>query len=103
MFSEDAADLYSIVPLGTPVVIMNGSFGPFGMGFSDIESGDRGADVLAIQRRLKDLGYFKGSLDGIYEDDLKHALHKFQKAHKLKMKNTITREDWLAMGFKEFE
>ncbi|MDP4095089.1 MAG: L,D-transpeptidase family protein [Bacillota bacterium] len=103
MFNEDVAELYNIVPVGTPVVIVNGSFGPFGRGFSDIFPGDTGADVLEIQRRLKDLGYYKGSLDGRYEDEMKKALHQFQKDHKLEVKNELTKDDWLAMGFREFE
>lgn len=103
MYTRDVIELYDIVPHGTPVVIVNGSFGPFGQGFADINPGDRGSDVKAIQIRLKELGYFKGWVSGIYEDDLKYALHKFQKDSGLEMKNTITRVDWLAMGFKEFE
>jgi hypothetical protein len=103
MYNKDVAELYSIVPHGTPVVIVNGPFGPFGRGFVDIKPGNRGADVKAIQIRLKQLGYFKGYVSGIYDDDLKYALHRFQKDCGLKVKNTITREDWHAMGFKEFE
>jgi peptidoglycan hydrolase-like protein with peptidoglycan-binding domain len=103
MHTEQIKDLYRIVPVGTPVVIVNGCFGPFGRGFSDIDSGDRGADVLAIQIRLKDLGFYKGSTDGIYGEDLKEAVHTFQRAHKLQVKNKITKADWQAMGFKEFE
>ena len=78
MYNLDVQELYRIVSIGTPVVIVDGSFGPFGTGFKDINSGDRGADVMAIQQRLKELGYFKGLPSGIYEDDLKLALHKFQ-------------------------
>ncbi|HHW31398.1 MAG TPA: L,D-transpeptidase family protein [Clostridiaceae bacterium] len=103
MYNKDVAELYSIVPHGTPVVIVNGSFGPFGRGFDDINPGDRGADVRAIQIRLKQLGYFNGYASGIYEDDLKYALHRFQKDKGLEVKNTISREDWLEMGFMEFE
>jgi len=103
MFSEDVKDLYGRVTVGTPVVILNGSFGPFGKGFSEINPGDRGADVLAIQRRLNELGYFKGQFTGIYEDDLKSAVHSFQKNNGLQVKNAITEKDWLAMGFRKFE
>ncbi|HOJ10426.1 MAG TPA: L,D-transpeptidase family protein [Clostridiales bacterium] len=103
MFSDDVKELYDIVPLGTRVVIVNGLFGPFGRGFANIEPGDRGADVMEIQRRLKDLGYFKGWLSGVYEDDLKNAVHRFQKDKGLPVINTITRECWEAMGFREFE
>lgn len=103
MFSEDVAELYRLVPVGTDVVIVNGQFGPFGRGFDEINPGDRGADVLAVQQRLKQLEYYSGELDGIYEDGLKKALHKFQRANGLKAQNTITRDAWLKMGFREFE
>lgn len=103
MFNADARELYNFVSVGTPVVIANGVLGPFGNGFSDIEVGDRGADVLAVQIRLKKLGFYKGTMDGIYTDDLKHALHNFQRKNGLEAKNTITREDYLKMGFRDFE
>lgn len=103
MFNDDVAELYSLVPIGTEVVIVNGQFGPFGRRFDDINPGDRGADVLAIQKRLKQLGYYDGSLDGIYEDGLKKAVHKFQRATGLEAQNTIDRQTWLNMGFREFE
>ena len=103
MYNEDVAELYDIVPIGTDVAIVNGQFGPFGRGFDKIIPGDRGADVLAIQRRLKQLGYYTGELDGIYEDGLKKAIHKFQRDNGLEVQNTITRDAWLKMGFREFE
>lgn len=103
MLSEDVAELYRIVPTGTEVAIVNGPYGPFGRGFDEINPGDRGADVMAIQQRLKQLGFYKGELDGIYEDDLKNALHRFQRSVKLTADNTIDRQTWLAMGFREFE
>ena len=103
MFSEDVAELYALVPIGTEVVIVNGQFGPFGKGFAEINPGDRGSDVLAIQRQLMELGFYSGELDGIYQDDLKKALHQFQRSNGLTAKNTITKDDWLMMGFREFE
>jgi hypothetical protein len=103
MFNDDVAELYSLVPIGTEVVIVNGQFGPFGRRFDEINPGDRGADVLAIQRRLKQLGYYDGPLDGIYEDGMKKAVHQFQRDSGLKAQNTIDRQTWLNMGFREFE
>jgi hypothetical protein len=103
MFNRDIKELYDIVPIGTPVKIKSGTFGPFGTGFRDLLPGDRGADVLAVQQRLKELGYFKGYESGIYEDDLKIALIKFQKDNNLKVENTITRDVYNAMGLREFE
>lgn len=103
MYNKDIRELYDIVPIGTPVIIRNGPFGPFGSGFKELKPGDRGADVMAVQQKLKLLGYFKGYETGIYEDDLKEALHKFQSDNNLEVKDTITKEDYHAMGFKEFE
>ena len=103
MFNGDVAELYSLVPIGTEVTIVNGPFGPFGRGFDEIDAGDRGADVLAIQRRLKQLNYYDGPLDGIYEDGMKKGLHQFQRDNGLTAQNRITKEAWLKMGFREFE
>lgn len=103
MYSRDAKKVYDKVSVGTPVIIKDGPFGPFGMGFRELIPGDRGADVLAVQRKLKALGYFAGKETGIYEDDLKAALYAFQQDHELDVKYTITYEDYRAMGFDEFE
>jgi len=103
MYSDDVKELYKIVPHGTRVVIVNGLFGPFGRGFITLEPGDRGADVMEIQRRLTDLGYFKGWISGIYNDDLKNAVHRFQKDKGLPVSNTISKKCWEEMGFREFD
>jgi hypothetical protein len=103
MFNRHVRELYNIVPHGTPVVIVEGCFGPFGRGFRSLQPGDRGADVMSIQKRLKQLGYFKGWISGIYNDDLKYAVHRFQKNNGLAVSNTISKKCWQAMGFREFE
>lgn len=103
MYNKDIRELYKIVPVGTPVIIRNGAYGPFGTGFRNINPGDRGADVLAVQMRLKELDLYKGRLDGIYGEGMKAAVHKFQKDNNLPVENTITRDDLHAMGFREFE
>ncbi len=45
--------------------------------------GSRGTEVRNIQRRLKDWGYYNGSVDGIYGTKTKNAVIKFQKKHKV--------------------
>ncbi len=103
MYNKDVQELYKIVPHGTPVVIVNGSFGPFGKGFRVIKPGDRGADVFIVQKRLKRLDFYKGSVDGIYGEGMKEAVHNFQRKNKLYVTNNITREMYHALGFREFE
>lgn len=53
---------------------------PFSVyGYSSI--GSRGSEVRNIQQRLKDWGYYKGSVDGIYGTATRNAVIKFQKQH----------------------
>lgn len=103
MLNSDVKELYGMVSTGTPVNIKNGPYGPFGTGFRKLIPGDRGADVLAVQLRLKELGYYKGWESGIYEYELQTALNRFQKNKGLKVKYTITKDDYAAMGFTEME
>ncbi len=46
--------------------------------------GSTGSEVSSIQRRLKEWGYYKGSVDGIYGSSTKNAVIKFQKNNGLK-------------------
>ena len=45
--------------------------------------GSRGTEVRNIQQRLKDWGYYSGSVDGIYGTATKNAVIRFQKKHKI--------------------
>lgn len=58
MNNNEVAELYKIVPVGTKVTIVDGIYGPFGRGFRDLKSGMYGADVMEIQKKLKELGFF---------------------------------------------
>lgn len=46
--------------------------------------GSRGQEVRSIQSRLKEWGYYKGSVDGVYGQQTKNAVIKFQKKNGLK-------------------
>lgn len=48
-----------------------------------LEAGDEGDDVEQLQRRLADLDYFVGPIDGIYGDLTEQAVTAFQKLHEL--------------------
>lgn len=49
-----------------------------------LRPGDRGDWVADLQQKLKDKGYYKGSVDGIYGKGTEDAVYAFQKANKLK-------------------
>lgn len=51
------------------------------MGFSDrYQVGSKGDDVLAIEERLKILGFEPGAVDGVFDEETKRATENFQKA-----------------------
>jgi len=58
MNNEEVAELYKIIPIGTKVTILDGVYGAFGKGLRDLKSGMYGSDVMEIQKKLKELGFF---------------------------------------------
>lgn len=44
------------------------------------QQGSRGSEVRQIQTKLRQLGYYKGSVDGIFGSDTKKAVISFQKS-----------------------
>ena len=59
MNNEEVAELYKIIPIGTRVIIVDGVYGSFGKGLRNLKSGMYGSDVMEIQKKLKELGFFK--------------------------------------------
>lgn len=50
---------------------------------SSLKNGSTGSAVKAVQRRLRDLGYYNGEIDGEYGEGTERAVRAFQKANKL--------------------
>lgn len=100
MYSSECDELYRIVPVGTPVVVTGGSYGPFGNGYRTIQPGMYGADVQTVQNRLAELGFYKGSCNGRYDAaGFRGAIHRFQKAYGLIVSDSLTRKAAEKMGF----
>ena len=51
--------------------------------YHPLESGESGEEVKYIQQRLIELGYLHGNADGIFGNNTKSALEKFQKKNNL--------------------
>jgi len=98
MLNKDVEDLYTYVKYGTPVVIYGGLFGPFGNGARNLKPGDKGIDVVEVQRRLKMLGYYNGYIDGVYGPSMERAVNSFQKDKGLPVNRVIYYETYRAMG-----
>lgn len=103
MRNTDVEDLYSHVKIGTLVVIVGGPYGPLGHGYVEFRPGDRNSAIMQVQIRLKRLGYYKGPVDGIYEEDLKNALLKFKKDKRLPYTHLIDEATYKALNILAFE
>ena len=54
-----------------------------------LSPGATGADVRALQARLRDLGYWLGVVNGTYGPETAHAVVAFQKAHGLERDGVV--------------
>ncbi|MCF6465317.1 L,D-transpeptidase family protein [Clostridium sp. Cult2] len=98
MRNKDVEELFSIVDYNTTVTIVNGDYGPFAYDFRNIKPGDRGSDVMEVQKRLKIKGYYTGALDGIYGEGMKYSLIQFLKDNNLSLTDTIGYEIYEALN-----
>ncbi|WP_326828325.1 L,D-transpeptidase family protein [Tissierella pigra] len=97
MRNKDVEELYSMVNHNTIVIITNGLYGPLGQGFRDLRPGDRGADVLEVQKRLMQKGYYEGELDGIYGEGMKSSLIKYLKENNIELTDKINQKIYNAL------
>ncbi len=64
----------------------------------DIGSGKSSDDIIDMQQRLKNWGYFSGNIDGCYGTDTTAAVKNYQKAHNLKESGIADADTIEAMG-----
>ena len=65
-----------------------------------LKNGSRGADVRTVQTRLKNWGYYKGSVDGIYGSQTVSAVKLFQKRNGLTVDGIVGAKTAAAIGIK---
>lgn len=99
MNNKEVAELYSYIPIGTKVTIIDGSYGEFGKGFRNLKSGMYGSDVKIIQEKLKKEGYFYGTVNGIFGEDTEEAVKRYCKTNNLYERKNIDIELQKNMGF----
>lgn len=103
MDNNEVAELYKIIPIGTKVTIVDGPYGSFGKGFRDLKSGMYGSDVMEIQKRLNQLGFFIGTPNGKFGSLTEEAVKKYCKANNLYVRKTISIDLQKHMGFELFD
>lgn len=60
--------------------------------------GSRGADVRTLQSRLKQWGYYKGGVDGVYGGGTFSAVRAFQRKNGLRADGIVGQRTWQALG-----
>ena len=99
MNNDEVAEIYKIVQIGTKVTIIDGIYGNFGRGLRNLKSGMYGSDVLEIQKKLKDLGFFNGNPNGKFGIETERAVQRYCKENGLYIRKTIDIELQKHMGF----
>jgi len=66
-----------------------------------LRQGARGSDVKEMQRRLKQWGYYNGSVDGIFGTGTRSAVILFQKKNGLKADGIVGKETFKALGMND--
>ena len=66
-----------------------------------ISASSNSSDIKLIQKKLKNWGYYKGSVDGIYGSQTKSAVRLFQKRNGLKVDGIVGNKTLQAMGISQ--
>ncbi|HHU52286.1 MAG TPA: L,D-transpeptidase family protein [Firmicutes bacterium] len=93
MFNRDVEELYRWVKRGDKVRIIGDPF----MGRRRLVKGERGADVWFLQKRLRQLGYYQFSPDGVFGYGTEAALKNFQKDHHLPVTGQVGWREYNAL------
>ena len=94
MYNRDVEQLYRWVKIGTPVHIIGDPF----MGRRTLVKGEKGGDVMYLQKRLKQLGLYDQGIDGIFGYATEQAVKKFQEQNRLPVTGQIGWREYVAMG-----
>ena len=100
MFNKDIEELYEYVKYGMIVTIYAGPNGAFEKGLITLNPGDRGSDVLEVQREMKEKGYYPGTIDGVYGEGMKQYVIKFRKDNYLSISHKIDNEFYKKLEIK---
>lgn len=100
---EDAEELYALVPNGTKVVIECGPYGEIGYTLRLLKNGDRCQSVLAVQRKLRALGFYHGWPDGIFGASTQSAVNAAREAFGLAPNGLVDWSLYYHLGLMPFE
>lgn len=98
MYNHHVEELYGWIPLGTKVII-SGDSPPIAFGRT-LTVGSTGKDVVAIQTRLKELGFSVGETDGRWGPTSQAAARSLQELYGLPANGEIYTDMYYILGLK---
>ena len=75
--------------------------GPLAAQTPNLSWGSSGSDVSKVQKKLKDWGYYKGVVDGVYGANTTKAVKNFQLKNGLASDGIVGPSTWAALGFSQ--
>ena len=103
MYNANIKEVFYAVNYDTPVIIYSGPSWLFSPYARDIKPNDKGTDVYYVQRTLKYLNYYSGTVDGIYGYPLELAVKKYKEEHQMDDTPIIDRKFLDSIGLYKFE
>ncbi len=103
MHVKDAEELYALVPNGTKVVIECSPYGELGSSLRVLKNGDRSAAVMAVQRKLRALGFYHGWPDGVFGAGTQQAVDAARRSYSLSPNGLVDWALYQALGLTQFE
>lgn len=98
MQNHNVAEIFEWVKVGTRVNIIGTPYSPYYEERLQVGLGSRGSEVVLVQQKLREKGYFKGTIDGYFEEDTAKALKRFQKEHDFKETGMVDADIYAALG-----
>ncbi len=99
MFNNDVEEVFPMVENGTPVIIVGTPFGAPGTPPAVLKMGDKGPDVLEVQKVLKRLGYLKWNPDGFWGRGTEKAVKKLREENGMKGLVVVDDAVYKLLGF----
>ena len=99
MFNHDVEEIFPMVENGTPVTIIGTPFGAPSTPPAVLKLGDKGPDVLEVQKVLKRLGYLKWTPDGFWGQGTEKAVKRLREENGLKGQVVVDDKVYTLLGF----
>jgi N-acetyl-anhydromuramyl-L-alanine amidase AmpD len=98
MHNHDVAEIFDWIKIGTPVDIVGTPYSAYYEEREQVGLGSRGSTVVLVQQQLRELGYYKGTVDGEFREETRKSLIKFQKDHGFEPDGIVSTDIYPAIG-----